>query len=432
MKSSRRFATWILCAALICNIEYSMSARAEEVVAPAIADATPMVSPSPASTEVASPEPSVAEVAPTPAFVPQIDVVAQQLLRGMAAAYANLKAFSAVATLGGSSVVPRVRATIAWQRPNRFNIVIMKNNDTTRFVSDGKAVYQRVASVPDEHAKDVANANLKTLQAALTASGAGDFLLSNIDQIVARMISSDYQTSGLQSLGLEAQSKIAGVDVVAARVQSEGEDGQFKFFIDRKSRLLRRLELSYVRDGESISGVESYSSIRINPALPASTFQFAPRVGDKVYSAAEPLFYDARLQTGATPFAFEAKDTQGKAQNLAKYRGKVLLLDFWATWCPPCVAEMPNIQRVYGKYQAQGLEIVGVSLDREQSALDNFVKSRKIVWPQIFDDKGALAKTYGVRAIPFALLVGRDGKIAAVNVGGDDLEAAVQAALAKK
>ena len=110
----------------------------------------------------------------------------------------------------------------------------------------------------------------------------------------------------------------------------------------------------------------------------------------------------------------------------------MLLLDFWATWCPPCVAEMPNLKEAYDKYHAQGLEIVGVSLDRDRAALQSFVKSRKLAWPQIFDDKGAMAKIYGVRAIPFALLVGRDGKIAAVNLRGDDLEAAVKAALVKK
>ena len=109
-----------------------------------------------------------------------------------------------------------------------------------------------------------------------------------------------------------------------------------------------------------------------------------------------------------------------------------MLLDFWATWCPPCVAEMPNVQAVYEKYHAQGLEVVSVPLDRDLAALQGFVASRKIAWPQIFDDKGAMAKIYGVRAIPFALLVGRDGKIAAVNVRGDDLEIAVKAALAKK
>ena len=433
----RRFAAWTLCAALLCNIEYSMSARAEETslsptIALAFADATPMVSPSPATSEVASPERSVSETSPTPAFTPQVDVVAQQLLREMASTYANLKAFSAVATLSGSPVVPRVRATIAWQRPNRYAIVLMKDNDTARVVSDGVTVYQRVASIPGEYSKDAADLDAKTLQAALASSGGGDFLLSNIDQIVARMTSSDFETSGLQSLGLEAQNQIAGVDVVVARVQSAGENGQFKFFIDRKSHLLRRIELSYLRGGETINGVESYASVRINPDLPAATFQFLPRQGDKVFKSAEPVFYDARLKTGTLPFAFEAKDTNGTVQNLAKYRGKVLLLDFWATWCPPCVAEMPNIQAAYDKYRAQGFEIVGVSLDRDLAALQSFVASRKIAWPQIFDDKGAMAKIYGVRAIPFALLVGRDGKIAAVNVRGDDLEIAVKAALAKK
>ena len=270
---------------LVCNVsapnaqaknEYSMSACAEEANSPSptIVDATPAAS---------------SEAAPTP----QIDVIAQQLLRGMASTYANLKAFSCVATLSGSPDVPRVRATIAWQRPSRYNIVLMKDNDTTRVVSDGKTVYKRIASIPGEYVKDPANPAVKTLQAALASSGGDDFLLSNIDQIVARMTSTDYETSGLQSLSLEAQNQIAGVDVVVARVQCAGENGQFKFSIDRKSHLLRRIDLSYLRGGETIKGVESYASVRINPDLPSSTFQFIARKGDKVYNTPEPTSYDA-------------------------------------------------------------------------------------------------------------------------------------------
>src|SRR5207302_317867 len=73
----------------------------------------------------------------------------------------------------------------------------------------------------------------------------------------------------------------------------------------------------------------------------------------------------------------------GTPVNVADYQGKIVLVDFWATWCIPCVQEMPRVKEVYDKYHDQGLEIIGVSLDDDRAALERFVKGRKIPWPQI-------------------------------------------------
>ncbi len=145
--------------------------------------------------------------------------------------------------------------------------------------------------------------------------------------------------------------------------------------------------------------------------------------------------FDPRLKPGARPFAIAAKDLNSRPLSLAQYKGKVVLMDFWATWCGPCVGEMPNVIAAYKKYHAQGFDVVGISLDQDKGALTSFLKQNKMPWRQVYDGKGwgsAVPRQYGVMAIPFGLLLNRDGTIAAVEVRGEALPAAIKMALAKK
>ncbi len=131
---------------------------------------------------------------------------------------------------------------------------------------------------------------------------------------------------------------------------------------------------------------------------------------------------------------FDEKDVDGKPLSIANYKGKVVLLDFWATWCGPCVGELPNVLETYKKHHGDGFEILGVSLDQEESSLREFTKKREMTWQQYFDGKGwgnKLAGKYGVNSIPATYLLDGEGKIIAKNLRGEALEAAVKKALGK-
>jgi thiol-disulfide isomerase/thioredoxin len=120
------------------------------------------------------------------------------------------------------------------------------------------------------------------------------------------------------------------------------------------------------------------------------------------------------LVAGAAFPEFEEKDLDEKPLSLANYKGKVVLIDFWATWCGPCVAELPNVIKAYNKYHDKGFEIVGVSLDSEKEKLVAFIKENKMPWPQYFDGKGwesKLGTKYGINSIPATYLVDKEGKI---------------------
>jgi len=113
----------------------------------------------------------------------------------------------------------------------------------------------------------------------------------------------------------------------------------------------------------------------------------------------------------------------------------LVLVDFWATWCGPCRAELPNVLKTYQKYHAKGFEIVGISLDDDQAKLTAFIKQQNMVWPQFFDGQGwqnKLAVKYGVESIPATFLLDGTGKIIGKDLRGEELDQAVGDALAKK
>jgi peroxiredoxin len=153
-----------------------------------------------------------------------------------------------------------------------------------------------------------------------------------------------------------------------------------------------------------------------------------PQFTATAMAALEDLPAMKQLSVGGDPFPFSVKDISGKTQSLADYKGKVVLLDFWATWCVPCKVEMPNVIRVHKKFNKQGFEIIGISLDNDRAALDKFIEANGMTWPQIFDGRGwqsGVAEKYKIRAIPATYLIDKQGKIRYRSIRGAELEKAV-------
>jgi peroxiredoxin len=144
-----------------------------------------------------------------------------------------------------------------------------------------------------------------------------------------------------------------------------------------------------------------------------------------------------RLAIGSVFPDFAEKDTSGRPLSVANYKGKVVLVDFWATWCPPCLAELPNVVKTYQQDHAKGFEIIGISLDREGDGdkLAQFTKDHDMPWPQFFDGQywnSKLAAKYGVNSIPCTFLLDDESRIIGKNLRDDELSQAVAKALAAK
>ena len=131
---------------------------------------------------------------------------------------------------------------------------------------------------------------------------------------------------------------------------------------------------------------------------------------------------------------FEMQTPDGKAVKLSDYagKGKVVLVDFWASWCGPCRREMPNLVEAYKQYKNKGLEIVGVSLDRDADSWKNGIKQLGITWPQMSDLKYwdcEGAKLYAVSSIPHTVLIDAEGTILARGLHGEELQEQIAEAL---
>jgi len=132
-------------------------------------------------------------------------------------------------------------------------------------------------------------------------------------------------------------------------------------------------------------------------------------------------------QVGKPAPAFSLKDKDGKTFSLETLKGKVIVLNFWATWCPPCRVEIPAFNNAYEKYVAKGVEIVGVSLDQKGwDAIRPFLEKHKINYPVVLGG-AEIARAYGnIRSIPTTFIIDRKGKVVDSHVGAMTEDALVK------
>jgi thiol-disulfide isomerase/thioredoxin len=143
-----------------------------------------------------------------------------------------------------------------------------------------------------------------------------------------------------------------------------------------------------------------------------------------------------RAQSSAVigkPLDIKFTALDGREVDLSKMAGKVVLVDFWATWCGPCVASLPDVKAAYDKLHAKGFEIVGISFDSDKPKLEHFVSDQNMAWPQFFDGQGwqnKFGQQFGIDSIPTQWLVDKKGNLRDLD-GREDLETKVEKLLAE-
>ncbi|MBT3274132.1 MAG: redoxin domain-containing protein [Spirochaetales bacterium] len=123
------------------------------------------------------------------------------------------------------------------------------------------------------------------------------------------------------------------------------------------------------------------------------------------------------FEAGVEAPDFELEFLNGEKRKLSEFRGDVVFLNFWATWCPPCRLEMPSMQALYDRHASSGLTILAVDLQEPETAVRKFVDDYKLTFPIPLDSEGRVGAMYGVRSIPTTYIIDRDGMVLSVAVG---------------
>lgn len=146
------------------------------------------------------------------------------------------------------------------------------------------------------------------------------------------------------------------------------------------------------------------------------------------------LMPNAQPRQGQLADEVALPSVNGDTIRLSSLKGKVVLLDFWASWCGPCRVSNKNMVKLYAKYKASGFEILGVSLDDEKSKWKNAIKQDKVTWLQVNDAGGwdaKIAQAWEINAIPTSYLIDKEGRLLAMDLEGKDLEKALKYLLDK-
>lgn len=365
---------------------------------------------------------------------PKVDILVGQV----AAAYRNLNSFSTTmeTTSMGNGGERKVTTKLLFQKPGKLIANISSGKDTLHVVSDGTQVYTDTSLDAKKYYHQPVTKFEDAVNVLARSGGAGVGLLPIL--LTNPAAEKQLFPGKPESIKLEeATVSNEPCDVLSAVLGSGEQKSRVVFTFGKQDHLLRHLTLGPDAGDAKPVMVENYSEINISPTIKDGAFKYKPLAGAVATEPPkEPQSFDPRLKVGAVPLAISGMDLDGKTVMLAQYKGKVVLLDFWATWCGPCVEELPNVVAAYNKYHAKGFDVVGISLDRENAKdkVVKFIHENKMPWRQIYDGKyweAANAKAYGIHSIPFTLLIGADGKIAAVGARGEDLAPAIEAALKK-
>lgn len=380
----------------------------------------------------------------------RINLRAKLLLSQMAQAYRALRSYSSaldvVDTQKSRMPRPIIHSEIAFQCPSQAVV-------TTTNASDGSTITQAVADGQQFFVASASNPKVYLLRPYIPGAdmynvlgqGVGTYMPMPIEFMegvnVLPVLYAPGPKPAIRSLFLGPEGVVGGVPVATVVFRSHDRTGQEwsrTFAIAKTDHLLRRLIAEDSYQGRIVTRTVTLSHIVVNAPLPASRFAFTSPPDATPVSSLNELYQDLRrhvvLKVGDLPPTFNTQALDGQIISPEQYKGKVLLLDFWATWCGPCQEEIPSVVRLYQKHQAQGLDIVGVAEDKPQdeARVKAVVQKSGMIWRQVRESDpqlGDIAASYGVGAIPFTVLIGRDGRIAAVNAHGKALEQAIIAAL---
>jgi peroxiredoxin len=224
----------------------------------------------------------------------------------------------------------------------------------------------------------------------------------------------------------------------------EGEDVDKTVLIDPDTHLVRqlRIDLSKQLKAHGAPNVKTavatfnYAPIVPNADVKPDQFAWIPPADAKDASAQQAPGEEAAMALVGKPAPdFTLPGMDGKDVSMKDLKGNVIVLDFWATWCGPCVMSLPHLDKIYQDKKSQGLKVFAIDLAEDKDVVQKFITSKKLTIPVLLDSDGKTSESYGVNGIPHTVLIGKDGVVKKVLIGFYDpevLQKAAETELAKK
>lgn len=194
-------------------------------------------------------------------------------------------------------------------------------------------------------------------------------------------------------------------NVLLVTFVNKGDNSQIKLWVDAKEYRILQLGITAPSGEGEVEAIFKVVSFQPNVSFPEDAFKFIPPAEAKEYTAPQGGALEGQI---APDFSLESLD--GKGYSLSALKGKLVLIDFWATWCGPCKEELPLIEKLHQEFKDKGLVVLGIN-NEEKATVEKFVKENNITFPILMDSQWKVSESYDVSAIPRVFLIDKEGKI---------------------
>jgi peroxiredoxin/outer membrane lipoprotein-sorting protein len=363
------------------------------------------------------------------------DLTAKDVLQKVTAAYSHITSVRIKATReqnvahGGRTAFGSAELDMAADGSHRYAIRFIENGRSALAVSDGDTTWR--ARLDQKFWTQMAAASIASADVGDTgAAPRRDLFTFATSALLGQFVAIAKQAEDPQFVRSDAV-KVSETKIPCYVVRCRAGKVDYDLWIDKERFLVLQDRERMEKQGDVVETKVKLTALEINPKLDDSLFHFQPGKG---WKEAESLLlpgedHVALAGTRATNFALKTLD--GESVQLDQTRGKVVVLDFWATWCPPCRVELPSIEKLRGEF-GDAVQFYGVN-DEEPGTVRSFVKGNHYAFAVLMDGKAQVHRLYGVSAIPTVLIIDKQGVIREQIIGSrseSNLRKAIQSVLA--